>query len=51
MTWIVISKFINEKYDIVKHTTAWRVGQWFTTGFLWYTWLSHDMALKACLFT
>jgi len=42
--WIVISKFINEKYDIVKHPTAWRVGQWFTTGFLWYTWLSHDMA-------
>ena len=31
--WIVISKFINEKYDIVKHPTAWRVGQWFTTGF------------------
>ena len=22
----------------------WRVGQWFTTGFLWWTWLSHDMA-------
>ena len=32
--WIVISKFINEKYDIVKHPTAWRVGQWFTTLFL-----------------
>ena len=30
-SWIVISKFINEKYDIVKHPTAWRVGQWFTT--------------------
>ena len=42
--WIVISKFINEKYDIVKHPKAWRIGQWFTTGFLWYTWLSHDMA-------
>ena len=22
----------------------WRVGQWITTGFLWFTWLSHDMA-------
>ena len=31
LAWIVISKFINEKYDIVKHPTAWRVGQWFTT--------------------
>ena len=44
MAWIGISKFLNEKYDVVKYPKAWRVGQWFTTGFLWYTWLSHDMA-------
>mgnify|MGYP001165056745 FL=1 len=42
--WICISKFINEKFDVVKNPGAWRVGQWFTTGFLWFTWLSHDMA-------
>ena len=47
--WIVISKFINEKYGIVK-PTAWRVGQWFTTRTCIDTWLSHDMALIASFF-
>ena len=42
--WIGISKFINEKFDVVKNPRAWRVGQWLTTGFLWFIWLSHDMA-------
>tara|TARA_B110000495_G_scaffold129616_1_gene112753 strand:- start:3183 stop:4151 length:969 start_codon:yes stop_codon:yes gene_type:complete len=42
--WIVISRYINEKFDEVKNPESWRVFQWLTTGFLWYTWLSHDMA-------
>lgn len=44
--WIVITKIIDEKHDPVKeeHKVYWRVGQWITTGFLWWTWLSHDMA-------
>ncbi len=44
--WLVISKFINEKYDAVKpeNHLKWRVLQWLATGFLWYSWLSHDMA-------
>lgn len=42
--WIVISKFINEKFDHPTHPKSWRTLQWVTTGFLWYTWLSHDMA-------
>jgi phosphate/sulfate permease len=42
--WIVISRYINEKFDEVKNPARWRVFQWLTTGFLWYTWLSHDMA-------
>ncbi|MDB4220320.1 hypothetical protein N9776_01105 [Pelagibacterales bacterium] len=42
--WIVISRYINEKFDEVKNPERWRVFQWLTTGFLWYTWLSHDMA-------
>lgn len=44
--WIVLSRFINEKFNTVKkeHRTRWRVFQWFSTGFLWFTWLSHDMA-------
>ena len=42
--WIVISKYINEKYDHPTHPRFWRTAQWLTTGFLWYTWVSHDMA-------
>ena len=42
--WIVISKYINEKFDHPTHPKSWRTLQWVTTGFLWYTWLSHDMA-------
>ena len=42
--WIVISRYINEKFDEVKNPERWHVFQWLTTGFLWYTWLSHDMA-------
>lgn len=44
--WMVVSRFINEKYDKVKkeHRSYWRVLQWVATGFLWFSWLSHDMA-------
>ena len=44
--WIVITKIVDEKNDPVKeeHKIYWRVGQWVSTGFLWWTWLSHDMA-------
>jgi hypothetical protein len=27
-----------------KQKNTWRVFQAFTTGFLWFTWLSHDIA-------
>jgi len=44
--WFVIERLIDEKADKVKEKNIkyWRVGQWCTTGFLWYTWLSHDLA-------
>jgi phosphate/sulfate permease len=44
--WIVLERLIDEKRDKVKeqHKRYWRVALWSTTGFLWYTWLSHDMA-------
>ena len=44
--WIIITKIVDEKNDPVKeeHKVYWRIGQWVTTGFLWWTWLSHDMA-------
>jgi hypothetical protein len=46
IVWICVSYFINEKFDKVqqKHREAWVIGQWLTTGFLWFTWLSHDVA-------
>lgn len=44
--WMIVSRFLNEKYDKVpkEHRTRWRILQWLATGFLWYSWLSHDMA-------
>ncbi|MAZ00530.1 MAG: hypothetical protein CMH32_08365 [Micavibrio sp.] len=44
--WLVLAHFINEKFNLVKreHRPYWRVFQWLSTGFLWFSWLSHDMA-------
>lgn len=44
--WMVVSRFMNEKYNMVKkeNRAKWRIMQWLATGFLWYSWLSHDMA-------
>jgi hypothetical protein len=44
--WMVVARFINEKYDKVKkeHRIHWRVAQWGATAFLWFSWLAHDMA-------
>ena len=44
--WFIIARIVDEKADRVKEKNIkyWRVGQWCTTGFLWYTWLSHDLA-------
>ncbi len=46
IVWMVVSRIINEKYDKVKaqHRVHWRTLQWMATGFLWFSWLSHDMA-------
>ena len=44
--WILIARWLDERNDPVKeeHKKWWRIGQWITTGFLWFTWLSHDVA-------
>lgn len=45
--WFVISKFINEKDDEItdpKRQVFWRNSQWVASGFLWCTWLMHDVA-------
>lgn len=45
-TWMIVARIINEKYDKVKKKRRkfWRTLQWLSTGFLWTTWLMHDMA-------
>jgi len=45
--WIVISKFINEKFDEI--TTQWKISfwrnaVWISSAYLWAAWLSHDVA-------
>ena len=44
--WIILSRFINERDKVSNktHKKYWFYAQWLTTGFLWYTWLSHDLA-------
>ena len=43
--WLIISRFVNEKEDVSPGSKKfWRVFQWLSTSFLWYTWLSHDVA-------
>jgi len=45
VVWWGLSKFIDEGRDIKeKNKPYWRVAQWVTTGFLWVSWLSHDVA-------
>ena len=45
--WIVVSRFINEKFDEVKGDfwiSFWRNSVWVTSGWLCWVWLSHDVA-------
>ena len=43
--WIAVTKLLDEAKPVKEeHKKAWRIAQWVTTGFLWFTWLSHDMA-------
>tara|TARA_B100000029_G_scaffold401668_1_gene400863 strand:+ start:207 stop:1172 length:966 start_codon:yes stop_codon:yes gene_type:complete len=44
--WQIIERIIDEKKNQIsdKNKTRWRIAQWCSTAFLWYTWLSHDMA-------
>ena len=43
--WLAVSRWWETKKHINEdHDRYWRVAQWCTTGWLWFTWLSHDMA-------
>ena len=45
LIWMLVAKFWESKEDIPEsHDKYWRLAQWCTTGWLWFTWLSHDMA-------
>ncbi len=46
IAWILVSKFINEKFDEVdeKWIGFWRNAVWVSSGWLWWVWLSHDVA-------
>ena len=46
IAWIAVSKFINEKFDEVndKWRSFWRNAVWVSSGWLWWVWLSHDVA-------
>ena len=43
--WFILERFINEKSPLKEgNKPYWRLAQWVTSGILWFTWLSHDMA-------
>jgi len=43
--WYGVSKLFDESKKVPESQRGfWRIAQWATTGFLWWTWLSHDMA-------
>ena len=45
-SWFLISKYLlheGEKGEN-KNNNYWRIAQWLTTGWLWSTWLKHDLA-------
>jgi phosphate/sulfate permease len=44
LIWMVVAKYLETKDIVEEHKKYWRVAQWCTTGWLWFTWLSHDMA-------
>ena len=45
LIWFALTRVIDAGKSIKdSHKKWWSIGQWITTGFLWWTWLSHDMA-------
>ena len=43
--WLMLTRLIDEGKSIKEsNKRKWMIAQWITTGFLWWTWLSHDMA-------
>ena len=43
--WFGMSWFLNENNKVRKDEKGyWRIAQWISTSFLWWTWLTHDIA-------
>lgn len=43
--WLLLATCMDEKKKVPKEQKKyWRFAQWITTGFLWCTWITHDMA-------
>ena len=43
--WLIVSRWLETQTELLSSQDGWwRVGQWVTTGWLWFMWLSHDMA-------
>jgi len=44
--WFLMARWIDENKKVKNdhNKTYWRVAQWISTSFLWWTWLTHDMA-------
>jgi len=43
--WWIVPKLLDENKPVAEKWKPWWIrAQWITTGFLWWTWLSHDIA-------
>lgn len=43
--WLLMARMLDEGKSVPQsHKKWWVLAQWVTTGFLWSTWLTHDMA-------
>ena len=43
--WMIMQRFFNERKKVREENKRfWSIAQWASTGFLWYMWLSHDIA-------
>ena len=42
--WLIVSRWLETQTELLSSQDGWwRVGQWVTTGWLWFMWLSLDM--------
>ena len=44
ITWLIVARIIDETTKPTRNEKLWRAAQWASTGFLWYTWLAHDIS-------